>query len=298
MIVTSFDEKRENPVVICLGGFDSIHKGHKFLISVANDLKENLDAKSVVFTYDNELCAINGKSNGLVFTFEERKIRLEKLGVDEICLAHFNYEFANRSPEEFLIKLCENRNVKMFICGKDFKFGKGAKGDFSTLIKFCNEGKIAYKICDFILDSEQKKFSTSTIKEKLSTGDIKKVNDYLGDNYFVLGRVISGRKVGRQLGFPTANIAFSTSKYLPKNGVYATHVIIKGKRYNAITNVGNAPTFNEEKKLIECHVDGFNGNLYDQDLNVYFDFYIRDICKFESVDLLIRQLEKDLTVIR
>lgn len=294
MKVTFFDEKTNDPIVLCLGSFDSIHKGHQKIINFANEIKLKYNAKSAVFTYANDLGLIPGKKGGLVFTYEERLLRLQEFCVDEVCVAKFTKDFADLSPKEFLSKLCDNRAIGALICGNDFKFGKNATGDTTFLKEFCLAKKIPLYVCDFELDDFGNKISTSTIKELLAKGDICKVNKLLGKDYFVTGVVEKGREVGRTLGFPTANISLPKEKFLLKSGVYATYVFINGKKYNALTNVGTAPTFSINKYLIEAHVLGFNGDLYGEKLTVYFTSFIRDIKKFDSKEQLISQLESDL----
>ena len=295
MVIYSFEETTENAIVLCLGGFDSIHKGHKLLIDYANEIKARYGASSAVFTYDDQFCKPN---ESVVFTYNERLLRLERAGVDEVCVASFTAEFANLSPEDFLLKLINKRKISAFVCGNDFRFGKKAQGNVDFLQEFCNKHGIPLFVRSFAVDETGEKISTSTIKNCLNIGLIEKVNLDLGDRYFIDGVVEEGRKMGRKLGFPTANISFEKNKLLPKAGVYATTVFINGKEYRAITNLGSAPTFNVEKYLLECHVDGYNGDLYSQRLTVYFDKYLRDIKKFENCELLIKQLNEDLKEIR
>ena len=298
MRVNSFDEKTNNPIVLCLGGFDSIHLGHKKLISKANELKKELNAESAVFTYDNDIKSFSSKKSGLVFTYEERLDILQELGVDEACVAHFNEDYANTNPIDFLLRLIANRNIAAFVCGKDFKFGKNAQGNTDLLAKFCLERDLKLCICDFEYDASGEKISTTQIKNCLDCGDITKVNQLLGGKYFICGEVVKGRQVGKTLGFPTANIEFPIDKLIPKTAVYATTVFIGGREYKGITNVGNAPTFNCTHNLIECHIDGFCGDLYGKSLKIYFDFFIRENKKFDCIDQLIEQLHDDLKVIR
>ena len=298
MRVIGFNEKTNNPIILCLGGFDSIHLGHKKLISKAQKLKEELGSDIAVFTYDNDIGSIGGKTQGLVFTYEERLGILSGLGVDEVCLAHFSKEYANTQPQVFLDYLNSNRNISALVCGKDFRFGKNASGNTDLLQEYClNNGLMLY-ICDFECDEEGNKISTTQIKRMLESGNISKVNSLLGNRYFIEGEVVKGRQVGKTLGFPTANIEFPADKYLPRSAVYATSVFLNGKEYRGITNVGNAPTFNCEHSLIECHIDGFSGDLYGKKLKIYFDFFIRENRRFNSVNQLILQLEEDLKVIR
>ena len=298
MRVIGFNEKTNNPIILCLGGFDSIHLGHKKLIFKAQELKKELGSDVAVFTYDNDIGSIGGKTGGLVFTYEERLGILSWLGVDEICLAHFSKEYANTQPQDFLAYLNCNRNITALVCGNDFRFGKNALGNTDLLKEYCLKNSLALYICDFEYNEEGNKISTTQIKNLLEIGDISKVNTLLGSRYFIEGEVVKGRQVGKTLGFPTANIEFPADKRIPKPAVYATSVVLNGKEYRGITNVGNAPTFNCEHSLIECHIDGFSGDLYGKKLKIYFDFFIRENKKFDSVNQLILQLEEDLKVIR
>lgn len=298
MIINNFNKKTNNPVVICLGGFDSIHRGHKKIILRANEIKLKYNASVCVFTFDEFPTTLYGKEKGVVFTYEERIKRFSSLPVDELCVASFTREFASLSPEQFLDELFDNRHISALLCGNDYTFGKNAIGNIGYLTEYCNGKNITLDIVDYARDCNGNKISTSSIKALLRAGDIKSVNYLLGDEYFVSGEVVYGRQVGRNLGFPTANIKCAKDKLLIKEGVYATHVVIDGVRYNAITNVGCAPTFAVEQFSIETYIDGFSGNLYGLVLSVYFDDYIREIKQFHTVDELKKQLQEDLKVIK
>ena len=298
MKIIPYNQKTHTPLVMCLGAFDSVHLGHKSLIQRAHQLKNKYNASVAVFTFNSENSNFSFKQNGEVFTFDERLERLEKMLVDEVYVANISKEFASISPIDFLSELADNRSIRAFICGKDFKFGKNAEGNVELLKQFCEEKNIVLEVCDFITDSTGNKIATTTIKDYLLNGNVKAVNELLGDKYFITGEVVKGRMVGRTLGFPTANICFKQNKMPIKSGVYLTEVILNGNRYGAITNVGNAPTFNDESFLIECHIKGFNGDLYGKKLTVYFNDYIRPITKFSSKDELINQLNNDLKVIK
>ncbi|MBR3864831.1 MAG: riboflavin biosynthesis protein RibF [Clostridia bacterium] len=298
MKVSPFNQKTTNPVVMCLGAFDSVHIGHKSLIKKAQELKAKYLADLCVFTFNNDHSVFASKFLGEVFTFEERLVRLENMVVDEVCEAKMSPEFASLSPKEFLTQLIDNRHIRAFVCGKDFKFGKNAKGNVELLKEFCNKKNIDLFVCDFVTDNLGNKIATTTIKEHLVNGEIISANNLLGDKYFISGKVVEGRRVGRTLGFPTANIEFSPTKLRPKSGVYLTEVIIDNKKYGAITNVGSAPTFNQENCLIETHIKNFSGDLYEKKLTVYFCDYIRPIMKFSTKEELINQLNEDLKVIK
>ena len=149
------------------------------------------------------------------------------------------------------------------------------------------------KVVKLKKDENGSKISSTAIKNYLDCGDILSVNTLLGDNYFIKGKVVSGKKVGKSLGFPTANIKISSEKYLLKQGVYYTFTIIDGKLLDAITNVGAQPTFDGEEYIVETYINGFDGDLYSKTLTVYFIERIRDVVKFDSVSQLKEQLQKD-----
>ena len=297
MKVTPFINADKTPTLLCLGEFDSLHLGHKSIIQTAKQRSTN-GQNLAVLTFKNDASEITNKKSGLVFTFEERLKIFEELGVDEVIYIEFDQNFANILPEVFLNSIFESRDICALFCGSDYRFGARASGNVNYLKSVCESKKIPLYICDFLLDASGKKISTAQIKNELASGNIKLVNEYLGTNFFVSGKVIEGRKVGRKLGFPTANILLSSEKFKFKRGVYACTVIIDGKKYRAITNVGTQPTFEQTGEVVECFINGYSGNLYNSELKIYFDEFIREIKKFDSIEQLIDQLNQDLKVIK
>lgn len=299
MKVTNFNSAcKITPIVLCLGWFDSIHKGHKKIINSAKILCEKTNANLAVLTFlTDENCMILKKMQQ-VFEFDERVILLEKQGVNEVICVNFNQEFANKNPVEFLDELCDNRLIAGFVCGKDYKFGKNAEGDINLLINYCKQKKLSFEIIDFETDETGDKISTNKIKNLLLSGNVKKVNQLLQGEFFVSGEVVQGRKQGRTLGFPTANIILSENKIKFKRGVYSTVTEVDGVLYKSFTNYGSAPTFDFCKDIIETHLLNFSGDLYGKKITVYFKDFIREIIKFESKQQLIEQLQNDLKVIK
>lgn len=296
MKVSSFLSEDSGEILLCLGEFDSVHIGHREIIKTARQsLKQGQSL--ALLTFKNDASKITNKTSGLVYTLEERLLIFEKLGIDEVIYINFDKDFASITPEAFLNEILSKRKVKGMFCGSDYKFGKGAKGDISFLKKVCSINEIPLFICDFLLDENGNKVSSGSIKQKLIDGEVESANKLLGENFFLSGVVVEGRKVGRKLGFPTANLILPNSKVRFKSGVYACSVNLSGKTYRAITNFGTQPTFNEKNEVIECYIHGFNGDLYGKTLTIRFDSYIRDIVKFNTVEQLIQQLNDDLKVI-
>ena len=292
MDIVKYGLKLNYNCVLCLGYFDGIHLGHTALINKAKDVAKAKNVNLAVFLFTG------GKnSEGDLFTFEERLIKLKTLGVDVVIYKELNEEFKNTLAKDFLKDLTKFYNLKTVVTGSDFTFGKKALGNVKTLKDFMNNRGVEVLTFDLVLTNDSK-VSTSDIKNLLKQGEIVKANELLGGNYFIRERIVKGKQKGRELGFPTANMVLSQEKMKIKSGVYLTLSIINGNVYPAITNVGAQPTFDGENYVIESYFHGFNGDLYDKILSVYFVDYIRDIKRFDSVKQLKEQLKKDLELLK
>lgn len=281
-------------VVIALGYFDCVHKGHKQVILRACSIAKNLDAKSVVFTFDGNLRAkVCGETEKNVYLLEERKELFKKLGADEIFVAPVTKTFLNTGKLAFLNKLNKKYNVLAYVCGEDYRFGKNGKGTVEYLKKYAKENNQQVEIVSDVLSNGQK-ISTTHVKELLALGDIKGVNQKLSFAYSITGKVKKDRGVGGKIGFPTANLVVSPDKAPLKQGVYAGFANIFGKEYKAIINYGSRPTFNLNEIILEAHLIDFNGNLYGKKLTIYFTDYIREVIKFANKEELIKRLSIDL----
>lgn len=287
-MMTDFLSGSVEPTVICLGYFDSVHIGHIRLIERGKELSKKLNCSLSVFTLKGE----NLRSGGDVFTFEERLLRFKTQDIKNVIFADFTEEFKNKSAEEFLNELTDRFYVKGVVCGFDYTFGRGRQGNAEYLREYLKFKNIPLEVVDEV-SSEGKKISTSLIKELLRAGKIEKANELLGGNYFVTSTVEEGKKLGRAIGFPTLNMRYGDGKMPIKEGVYLTLVIIDGKLHSSITNVGSQPTVGGDKVVIETYINDFNGDLYGKRVTVYFVSYIRDTVKFDSVEKLKLQLEKD-----
>ena len=284
MKTITYGEKISKNLIIALGYFDAVHKGHALVIGEAVRVakEKNLSSAVLIFT--------GGKSGSDVFTLNERIEKISSLGVDFIIVKSLDKAFMGKSKEEFLTELNSNYNVFGVVSGEDFTFGKNAEGTVQTLVGFFGKDKV---FTEKLLGDGQEKFSSSKIKIALKNGDIKSANYYLGSNYFISGKVLKGKGLGRTLGFPTANFSIESEKFEIKHGVYKTFVIIGGKKYLSITNFGAQPTVNGESVVVETYIKDFSGDLYDKDLTVYFEDFLREVKKFSSIEELKIQLEKD-----
>lgn len=266
---------------ICLGGFDGIHKGHKSLFDKAKSF-----GKWGVLLFDRN---IKGNEN---LTTQAEKIKLIKeSGADFIIIAEFSEKFSKRTPEEFAQFLENILKVSHIVCGYDYRFGVGASGNAKMLKELCKNAEVwvldAVKIGDTPIKS-------TAIRELVKNGYVEKANDFLGHNYKVCGLVEKGFANGRKMGFPTANIDYPEEKLLPKDGVYYG----KAEEMDALINVGKNPTFDAKKRTVEVHIPDFSENLYGKMLEVEFVEKIRDDIKFNSIDDLVLQINKDIKYVK
>lgn len=284
-------------VCIALGFFDSVHKGHRAVISTAKRIAKQLKVATAVFSFAENLKKALGKDDKTVYSAKERKKILKAMGVDEIYFAPVTEEFLSMDKESFLKFLDELFDVKGYVCGKDYTFGKFGAGNVEYLKEYAESHDRKVFVCDDIVSGGEK-ISTTRIKKLLSVGFVKQANELLGRRYSVSGKVFEDRKVGHKLGFPTVNIKIEADKACLKNGVYAGGLKIDKKDYRAIINFGARPTFGLAEKLIEAHIVDFDGLLYGKNLTIYFDDFMRDIVKFDNPEELKDRLERDLQEIR
>lgn len=290
--------KNLTPTVLALGYFDSVHLGHRKVIETAKSLANELSATTTVFTFGGNLRAtLSRRDDKYVYSLAERKEILKEMGVENIYVQPVDFTFLSMGKLAFLNMLNRKFDIKGYVSGVDYKFGKFAKGTTEDIKKFAETNSQVYKIVDTV-DEGGKKISTSRIKIMLSAGDIKGANALLGRPFSVSGTVVKDRGVGTTLGFPTANLKIEKNKQTVKEGVYAGHVFVDGVCYGAVINFGSRPTFGGTETLLEAHIADFNGDLYGQNLTVYFDDYIREIRKFFSEEELKKQVAIDLASIK
>ncbi|MDY6368178.1 MAG: riboflavin biosynthesis protein RibF [Clostridia bacterium] len=277
--------------VVALGFFDGVHKGHKQVLSLAKSLAKKLGCTAAAFTFSGNL---RGKLSGgkCILSDAEKLSVLNNFGFTEIISAPITDEFLSKSPEEFLKYVGGVYNVKGYVCGSDYRFGKNGAGDVNFLSEYCKNEGLTLSVTK-TLNENGEKISSSKIKTLLASGEIKCANALLGYDYFITGSVFADRKVGGKMGFPTANFKADADKCELKNGVYAGYSFVNGEKYVAIINYGSRPTFNLNDKLIETHLIGFSGNLYGKQITVCFTDFIRDIKKFNGEDDLKAQLVLD-----
>ena len=286
-------QKYAPPCILLLGYFDAMHVGHRALAARAKEVAAGAGLRVGIMTFTG------AKNGGQVFVYEERLTIFRSLGLDFVYPADFSDPaFRSLSGEAFLRHVLSQLNVKAFVCGEDFTYGRGAECGAKELRRFGEENGIDVYVEPLVCPGGEKAASAEA-KALLDRGDIPALEKLLGGRYFIEGKVSTeGRHVGSRIGFPTANIHLSAQKYPLREGVYAVSAKIGRKVYRGIANYGDRPTFGDGRVIFETYFLGYKGDLYGKELTVYFDFFIREIQKFHSAGELAAQLKKDLEKIQ
>jgi riboflavin kinase/FMN adenylyltransferase len=292
----NFNKEDFPEMVVALGYFDGVHKGHQKVILKAKEIADNNRLKSAVMTFNPHPLVVLRKQEEIDYiTPLEEKIRLiEKLDVDILFVVEFTKEFAALLPQQFVDEYIINFNVKHVVAGFDFTYGHLGKGTMETL-PFHSREQFLYTTVEKQTDHDRK-ISSTLIREVVRSGDVSYAQTLLGRPHTVTGTVIHGDKRGRTIGFPTANIGVEDRYLLPPTGVYAVSIMIDGKEHEGMCNIGFKPTFNKEKSAkpsIEVHIFDFQREIYGEKVSVSWFKRIRSEQKFNNVDELIAQIAKD-----
>ncbi len=287
MQVVNFGEKFNSPIVLCLGFFGCMHTGHKKLLSEAQKITQQTGAKVALFTFSNNHLKVLGKDLLQLYTFTERLNIYKSLGVDVVLSTEFCEQFKNKSAMEFLQTL-STYDLRGVVCGFDYTCGCDRLGSQFVKNYFAN---LPVAVVDAVCEGSTK-ISTTYIRQLLADCQIAHANNLLSTPFFFDGIVVSGRGVGKRLGFATANIQVDEDKFLPV-GVFCGETQIDGKSYKCLVNIGAKPTYGIENVTIEAHILGYEGNLYGSELRINLIRYLRPTQKFASQTELIQQLNKD-----
>lgn len=282
--------------IITIGTFDGVHLGHQSILKKVVEAKENntYEASLLTFFPHPRMVLQQDTSIKLLNTIDEKAELLDKFGIDNLIIHPFDAAFSNLSAEEFVKEiLIDQLNIHKIIIGHDHRFGKNRTADISDLILFGK--KYGFEVEQINAhEIDEIAISSTKIRKALMEGNIKLANQFLGYSYFISGKVIEGKKIGRTLGFPTANIQINESyKLLPKNGVYIVSSEINDILYFGMMNIGNNPTLGENEQSIEVHYFDMSENIYNKKLKISILEHIRDERKFNSLSDLQAQLEKD-----
>ncbi|HAM11604.1 MAG: riboflavin biosynthesis protein RibF [Bacteroidetes bacterium GWE2_41_25] len=284
--------------VVTLGIFDGVHRGHMVLIDCLIKRAKETGGESVVITFSPHPRLVLERDHlNLTFltTPDEKKDLLEKAGIDHLVIIDFSREFSRMHACDFVKDILADRiGTKYLIVGHDHHFGRNGEGDFDT-IRQCSG------LHDFRLEkvqglqTEGGTISSSLIRDALLSGRLDNANKLLGYEYSLTGTIVEGKKIGRSIGFPTANIRPEIHKLIPGNGVYAVEVITDDGSYPGMLSIGTNPTINKENGIrsIEVNILNFDRDIYGNNLTVIFRKRLRDEFKFDNVEQLAFQMSRD-----
>jgi riboflavin kinase / FMN adenylyltransferase len=285
--------------VVTIGVFDGVHLGHRAVLEQLVNLAHLTKGESVVITFNpHPRLVLGGKTDELSFlsTLDEKKKLLAETLIDHLVIIKFDSYLRNMEALDFIREILVRKiGVKHLIVGYDNHFGKNKKGDLEKISRYAG-------IFDFTVEqgreigSPEGVISSTSIRDALLKGYVENANRLLGYYYSLTGTVIQGRKLGRSLGFPTANIKPDDNlKLIPSNGVYAVDIMLDNKKLKGMLSIGFNPTVNKRKgqKSIEVHIFDFDGDLYGLSITLFFRFRLRDEEKFESIKQLTQQMELD-----
>ena len=284
------------PTVATIGFFDGVHLGHRYLINQVKIAASQCGWCSSIITFPvHPRQVIQSEFQPQLLSSPEEKIELlGSTGVDHCILLPFTRELSMLTAWEFMQLLYDKYKVRMLVIGYDHRFGHNRTETFEDDCRYGRELRI-HLMQATAYTPEQDKVSSSAIRRALLSGDVSTAKKYLGYNYFLEGTVVDGYKVGRKIGFPTANLSVDfPNKLIPSVGVYAVCVFVNGQEWKGMLNIGHRPTLNNGDDLsIEVHILDFQGDIYHQKMRIEFIDFLRPEVKFDSIDELIAQMQKD-----
>lgn len=283
--------------VITIGSYDGVHAGHQQIIQRVNDIAKEVGGESVLITFHPHprlVLVPDDTSLKLITSVNEKIEVLKHYGIDNVVVVPFTKEFSQQTPLEyirdFLVKYFEPKRI---VIGYDHRFGNKRAGGIELL------KELAFSFNYQVEEIEKHEVddiavSSTKIRNALLEGKIKKANSFLNHPFTLTGNVVHGKKIGTEIGYPTANLEVERqNKIIPKAGIYAVYVLFNNARYKAMLYIGNRPTLNGQDQSIEVNLFDFNENLYGKTLCVEFIAHVREDAKFDSLEALTTQIAKD-----
>lgn len=278
--------------IYALGFFDGVHLGHQALLKAAVELAADTGAIPGAVTFSSHPDSlILGKTPKLLNTGEDRNALLGAYGIQSIFELPFDEEVKNTHWSSFLAQLVES-GAAGFVCGDDFRFGAGGLGTPKKLAAFCQKRGIPYAVVPQ-QEIDGVRVSSTHIRQLLEQGEMEQANRFLGHPHILSGEVVEGRKLGRTIGIPTANMEIPEGLAVPRLGVYAGVTVVDGKNYLTVTNIGSRPTVGGHQVRAESWLLDFEGDLYGKPMTLAFLKFLRPEKKFESLEELKAQILLD-----
>jgi len=286
----------DNPVVT-IGTFDGVHLGHRKILQRVCNLAETANGTSVIITFwPHPRLVLYPEETDLkiLSTFKEKAKLLQDFGIDHLIKIPFTESFARLTSQEFIVNiLVKAVGTKKLVIGYDHRFGKDREGGFQHLVD--NANNYGFEVEEIPRQEvDNIGISSSKIRKALFEGEIENANEFLGRPYNISGQVVKGDQIGRDMGFPTANIQVNDAfKLIPSVGIYAVKVEISGEAFKGMLYIGSRPTLNRSRQSIEVNIFDFDKNIYDEKIDIFFYSQLRKDAKFKNLDQLKAQLEKD-----
>ena len=283
--------------IIALGFFDGVHLGHQALLGACAALAEQLGLKSAAITFQTHPQSFfTANPPAQINTGADRDRLLRRYGAEEICSLPVNEKVMSTHWQVFLEELMA-QGAAGLVCGSDFRFGQGGEGNARKLRQFCKERELPCAVVpEQLLDGIR--ISSTHIRGLLERGEMAQAVRYLGHPHILSGKVISGRRLGRTLGVPTANLALPEYLIVPKFGVYACFACFDGEKHPAVANIGNRPTVGGHRTTVEPWILDFDGDLYGKEITLEFYDFIRPEQKFDTLEELKAQIHQDASAAR
>ena len=282
-----------NKTIYALGFFDGVHVGHQMLLKACVRLAQAQNCKAAAVTFSSHPdTMVLGKTPGLINTIEDRTQLLKQFGMDEVVILPFDKKMQSMPWQEFLAMLVTTYGAAGLVCGHDFRFGHHGEGNAELLVQYCQQNGMSSAVVPAQM-LEGIIISSTHIRQLLEEGKVDAAEQFLGHPHMLSGEVISGRKLGRTLGIPTANLALPEELCKLPFGVYACKATVAGETYLAVTNIGNRPTVGGHRVTVEPWLLDFHGDLYGKQLTLSFYRFLRPEKKFPSLDALKEEITKN-----
>ena len=279
-------------IIYALGFFDGVHVGHRMLLAACRQFASHTGCKAGAVTFDTHPeTLVAGHGPALINTIEDRKRLMKAQGMDEILVLPFDEALRSLPWQDFL-EMLQTKGAVGFVCGDDFRFGYKGEGNAEKLANFCIARNLYWTVVPAQLLGDIRICSTY-IRQLIQAGKMEQAVEFLGHPHILTGEVVPGKQLGRTIGIPTANLLLPNGVICPRHGVYACKTVIDGKQYLAVTNVGTRPTVEGDCVTVEPWILDFDGDLYGQHLPLHFYKFLRPEKKFDSLDALKEEIQKN-----
>lgn len=298
-VVDELDKTPDCPTAVTIGNFYAIHKGHQSLIRKVRARAQQLGVVPTVLTFEpHPQQVLRGVAPPGLVTAEEKLRRLEEAGIEQVVILAFTPELSQVEPEDFIQQVLIDRlRARAVVVGRDFRFGRYARGDVTMLRTFGRRLGFVFEGAR-MTEVRGQRVSSTAIRHALAEGDVRWAAAALGRNYRVPGKVVHGSGRGKDLGYPTANLNPSASVCLPGDGIYAGFTHVDGQAHPSAISVGTNPTFGDNPLSVEAFVLDYQGDLYEREVEFEFVRWLREHVAFDSADALRAAIDNDVVEVR